>query len=51
VNTIYIDWDGRADDGSELTTGIYYYVAEVTFNSVDPEKAERTIKGWVHLLR
>jgi hypothetical protein len=51
VNTIYIDWDGRAEDGSELTTGIYYYVAEVTFNSVDPAKAQKTIKGWVHLLR
>jgi hypothetical protein len=51
VNTIYIDWDGRADDGSDLTTGIYYYVAEVTFNSVDPNNANKIVKGWVHLLR
>jgi hypothetical protein len=51
VNTIYIDWDGRSEDGSDLASGIYYYVAEVTFNSSDPDKAQKTIKGWVQLLR
>jgi hypothetical protein len=51
VNTIYIDWDGRADDGSDLAAGIYYYVAEVTFDSVYPSERQKTIKGWVHLLR
>lgn len=51
VNTIYIDWDGRSEDGSDLATGIYYYVADVTFNSSDPDKAQKTLKGWVHLLR
>ena len=50
-NSIYIDWDGRAEDGSDLATGIYYYVAEVTFNSVDPSQQQKTLKGWVHLLR
>ena len=28
--TIYVDWDGRDADGRELSTGIYYYVADVT---------------------
>lgn len=50
-NTIYIDWDGRATDGSELTSGIYYYVAEVAFDTVNPDKKNQTIKGWVHLMR
>jgi hypothetical protein len=49
--TIYIDWDGRDETGRELTTGIYYYVADVTFISFDPEKRNQTIKGWVHLMR
>lgn len=49
--TIYVDWDGRDDSGKELTTGIYYYVADVKFISIDPEKQNQTIKGWVHLLR
>ncbi|MFZ6009542.1 MAG: gliding motility-associated C-terminal domain-containing protein, partial [Bacteroidota bacterium] len=49
--TIYIDWDGRADDGSDLATGVYFYVADVTFDSVDPNKRNKTLKGWVHLVR
>jgi hypothetical protein len=49
--SIYIDWDGRDNDGRELAAGIYYYAAQVTFDSVDPKKANQTIKGWVHLIR
>lgn len=49
--SIYIDWDGRDNEGRELAAGIYYYAAEVKFDSVDPAKANQTIKGWVHLLR
>lgn len=49
--SIYIDWDGRDNEGRELASGIYYYAADVTFDSVDPKKANQTIKGWVHLLR
>ncbi len=51
VNGIYIDWDGRDDSGKELATGVYFYIAEVTFDSVDPEKRQKTLKGWVHLIR
>lgn len=50
-STIYVDWDGRDHNGSELSTGVYYYVADVTFISVDPAKQNRTIKGWVQLMR
>lgn len=49
--TIYIDWNGRDDDGADLSTGIYYYVAEVTFITSDPARRNQTLKGWVHLLR
>lgn len=49
--TIYLDWDGRDSQGSELSTGIYYYSADVTFTSVDPRKRNQVIKGWVHLMR
>jgi hypothetical protein len=49
-SSIYIDWDGRASNGSQLSSGVYYYVAEVTFDIISPDKT-RTIKGWVHLVR
>lgn len=49
--TIYIDWDGRADNGKELSSGVYYFVADVVFESVDPAKSGKTIKGWVQILR
>lgn len=49
--TIFIDWDGRDLDGRELSTGVYYYVADVTFDSVDPKKQNQVIKGWVQLMR
>ncbi len=50
-NNIYIDWDGRDDKGTEMASGVYYYVAEVTFDSVDPANQTKKIKGWVHLVR
>lgn len=50
-NTIYIDWNGRAEDGSDLAAGVYYYSAEVTFDVIDPAKRNQVVKGWVHLVR
>jgi len=50
-NTIYIDWDGRDDNGKELSSGIYYYSARVTFETLDPKDSEKIIKGWVQLVR
>lgn len=49
--SIYIDWDGRDKNGTLLDPAVYYYVAEVTFNTIDPKKKHKTLKGWVHLLR
>lgn len=49
--TIYIDWDGRDSQGAELAAGVYYYVAEVTYDVVDPSQATQFLKGWVHLVR
>lgn len=51
-NTIYINWDGRDKVGREIASGIYYYSADVTFDSTGPGgKTVKTIKGWVHLIR
>jgi hypothetical protein len=50
-NSIYIDWDGTTDDGTELASGVYFYQAEVTFDVVDPSSAKQTLKGWIQILR
>jgi len=49
--SIYIDWDGKDNNGKELAGAVYYYNAEVTFDAVDPSKQKQNIKGWVHLIR
>ncbi|MBT1702323.1 gliding motility-associated C-terminal domain-containing protein [Chryseosolibacter indicus] len=49
--TIYIDWDGRSSEGRELASGVYYYVADVTFDTANPAKRDQVIKGWVNLIR
>lgn len=49
-NTIYIDWDGRTDSGQLLSPGVYYYIAEVDFITLDPANSQQTIKGWVNIV-
>lgn len=46
-----IEWDGKSTQGNELTEGIYYYRAIVTFDVLNPDDAVKEIKGWVLLLR
>lgn len=48
---IFINWDGRSDNGKELSTGVYYYSAEVKFTTLNPEDQVQVIKGWVQILR
>jgi hypothetical protein len=47
----YINWDGRDTHGQTLASGIYYYQAEVAFNTIVPAKKQQILKGWVHLAR
>lgn len=49
--TIYIDWDGRDTQGAELAAGVYYYVAEVTYDVVDLSQSTQYLKGWVQIVR
>ncbi len=50
-HTIYIDWDGRDNNGKELSSGVYFYSAEVIFDVVDPKNQRKIIKGWVQIVR
>ena len=46
-----INWDGRTNNGQELPSGTYYYVANVVFDVLDVNQREREYKGWVQLIR
>ncbi|MFC2123405.1 gliding motility-associated C-terminal domain-containing protein [Bacteroidota bacterium] len=50
-DSIYINWDGRSNEGKPLPTGIYYYVAKVEFDMIDPDLEYQEFTGWVHILR
>lgn len=49
--SIFIDWDGRDNTGSEVSAGVYYYNAKVTFTVVDPSRRVQNIRGWVQIIR
>ncbi|MEO9804675.1 MAG: gliding motility-associated C-terminal domain-containing protein [Reichenbachiella sp.] len=51
VNSILINWDGNTNTGRELPSGVYYYGADVTFDVLDQENSQKTIKGWVQIVK
>jgi gliding motility-associated-like protein len=50
-SSILINWDGVSNDGVVLSTGVYYYEAEVIFNANDPDLQMERYRGWVQILR
>ncbi len=50
-NLINIDWNGYDNHGHELSSGVYFYTAEVSFNVLRPERKKKQLQGWVHLVR
>ncbi len=50
-NDIYIDWDGKTDGGKNVPTGTYYYSADLIFDTLDPSMRNKTINGWIQVLR
>jgi gliding motility-associated-like protein len=49
-NSIYINWDGRDEQGQLLPPGMYYYSADVVFDLLPSSGRERTLTGWVQIL-
>jgi gliding motility-associated-like protein len=50
IESDILNWDGTGDNGQMLSAGVYFYVADVTFTVLDPEKSVQKINGWVHIL-
>ncbi len=50
-NSVLINWDGKDSNGYQVAAGVYYYVANVTFNLLDTNHATQQLTGWVQVLR
>lgn len=48
---VWINWDGKNNDGDEVSDGVYYFSAEVVFDKLDQESSKIEYKGWVQLTR
>lgn len=46
----YILWEGLTNTGKEVSSGVYFYSANVTFDMRDPGQRRKQFKGWVHVL-
>ena len=45
-----IFWDGRNSRGEEVASGVYFYHADVIFDTNDVDRRKQRIQGWVHVL-
>ncbi|SFG85399.1 gliding motility-associated C-terminal domain-containing protein [Algoriphagus hitonicola] len=50
-NDIFIRWDGRDKNGSELPAGTYFYSGTVFFDVLDPSEQSQNLKGTVQIIR
>ena len=48
---ILINWNGTNNSGKEMPSGIYYYLAKVTFDVLDKEEQNAEFRGWINLLK
>ncbi|MDA0193839.1 MAG: gliding motility-associated C-terminal domain-containing protein [Bacteroidetes bacterium] len=49
--SIFIEWTGQTSSGTELPAGVYYYVADIIFDVLNPEDAKEQLTGFVHILK
>lgn len=44
-------WNGSTGVDEEMPSGVYFYLAQVEFETIDADDKFQTFKGWVHLIR
>ncbi|MCG8307361.1 MAG: gliding motility-associated C-terminal domain-containing protein [Cytophagales bacterium] len=47
---VLIHWQGINHLGKKVPSGIYYYLAEVTFDMMDERSRKNVYKGWINLI-
>ena len=50
-NNIFIEWDGRDQNGTELPAGTYFYSGSVLFEANDPALRVQKLKGNIQIIR
>ena len=43
-------WDGNDPSGKPVSSGVYFFYADVLFNTLDTSKKNKQIKGWLHVV-
>jgi hypothetical protein len=47
----FVEWDATNSTGKEVSEGVYYYEAEVSYyRRLNPEDEKEVLKGWIHVL-
>ncbi|MCC5943500.1 MAG: gliding motility-associated C-terminal domain-containing protein [Bernardetiaceae bacterium] len=49
-DNIFLDWDGRTNNGNLLPSGVYYYEAKVKFFRLRRSDEVKQLKGWIQIL-
>ncbi len=51
IGATEFSWDGKTQNGNDLSSGTYLYLAKFQFNRLEKIEDAATIKGQVHLMR
>lgn len=49
--SILIKWNGTNNNGKEMPSGMYFYLADVTFDVLDKDNQNVQLRGWINLLK
>lgn len=48
---VEIRWAGVTQDGTPVSAGLYYYVAKITYKTLNASNRNLTLKGWIQVLK
>lgn len=50
-NSIFIQWNGKGNNGKELESGVYFFEASVELDVLDTKNTQKKYKGWIQIMR